>query len=49
MQNKINQPSCKINPDIKTIKDHKTRQVEQIAQEHVENIGKLTFKNSCFP
>lgn len=38
-----------MSPDINTLKDHKTQQVEQIAQELVKNTGKLTFKNSCFP
>ena len=50
MQNRI-KVSFKINPVSAKCRrtPHKTKQLEQIAQELVQNTGKLTFKNSCFP
>ena len=53
MQNRI-KVSFKINP-VSAVSakcrrtPHKTKQLDQIAQELVKNTGKLTFKNSCFP
>ena len=44
------QPSCKLSSHINTHKDYtETQQIEQIAQGLVENTGKLTLKNPCFP